>query len=351
MIFLISLGVAMSELAGIMQNGAMHRKEFITANNTPSSLYTDDANARKRQVFVPKSPELRRRKYSLASVMRRLEKKTDENKETKDEIKERKLQKRELQHNSKNVKRGIFNLRSKQHSNHNNNNKACEEAVSSEEHCICLIPPVPCELGYHDLRIEEVEKPRSSSIIHASEDVLLCDVQRSPRSPRSPRMQSKQSKSLSAPSSPSPQGKKNHLSPLSGRRQLKSDSGYSENGEKSPTHLHHNMQPCFETTNAEIRTLAYSELGRVLEGKYYNPKQIGTWSKTITEELLLKLRRLTHRQKKIVVTVYIGEKFPGTVEVFVSCPFKTAQDNFQTVSIEINDIYAWVSVIGINVMT
>ena len=338
----------MSELAGIMQNGAMHRKELITANNTPNSLYTDDANARKRQVYVPKSPELRRRKYSLASVMRRLEKKSDDSKETKDEIKERKLQKRELQHNNKNVKRGIFNLRPKQHNN--NNNKTCDEAEPCEEHCICLIPPVPCELGYHDLRIEEVEKPRSSSIIHASENVLLSGVQRSPRSSRSPRMHSKQSKSLSAPSSPSPHGKKNHLSPPVGRRHLKSESGYGENGEKSPTHLHPNKQPCFETTDAEIRTLAYSELGRVLEGKHFNPKQIGNWSKTITEELLLKLRRLTNRQKKIIVTVYIGEKFPGTVEVFVSCPFKTAKDNFQTVSIEINDIYAWVSVIGIKVV-
>ena len=298
----------------------------------------------KQPVWKPKSPELRRRKYSLASVMRILEKKSDETKESKEETRERKLQKRELNQNSKQVKRKIFNLRSKQNNASNNNNKTTEECV---ENGVYLIPPVPCELGYNDLLIEEVGKPRSSCIIHASDNALLSDVQRqrSPRISRSPRMKLAQSNSL--PPSPSSDGRPNSTSTGRLRRAFKSDSGYEDNGERSPVDTSYSSDT-FNLTNSDLRTIAYSELGRVLQGKQYHSKHVALWSKKITESLLLKVKRLTHNRKKIIATVYIGEKFPGSVEVFVSSPLLNEHDNFQTVSIQINDIFAWVSLITTN---
>ena len=300
----------------------------------------------KQQVWKPKSPELRRRKYSLASVMRILEKKSDEGKESKEEIKERKLQKRELNQNNKPVKRRIFNLRSRQNNANNNNNKLAEECI---ENGVCLIPPVPCELGYNDLLIEEVGKPRSSSIIHASENVLLSDVQRqrSPRAQRSPGLRAAKPKSNSLPPSPSPDTRSNNLSPGRFRRAFRSDSGYEDNGERSPREVR-NVTGMFNLTNSDLRTMAYSELGRVLQGKKYHSKNVAIWSKKITENLLLRIKRITHNKKKIIVNVYIGEKFHGTVEVFISSPLSNDQDNFQTVSIQINDIFAWVSIITTN---
>lgn len=301
--------------------------------------YNSEDLADKERVWQSKSPDLRRRKYSLASMMRILDKKTDEGKETKEEIRERKLQKREPNQNSKPMKRGIFNLRSRQ-----NNNKITEEC---NENGVCLIPPVPCELGYNDLLIEEVGKPRSSSIIHASENVLLSDVQRQ-RSQKSPRLKSKQPKSNSEPPSPAVDTRSNHLSPGRFRRAFRSDSGYEDNGERSPKERS-SPNSTFDLTNSDLRTMAYSELGRVLQGKMYNSKYVALWSKKITENLLLKVRRLTHNRKKVIANVYMGEKFPGTVDVFVSSPRLTKHDNFQTVSIQINDIFAWVSIITTNV--
>lgn len=297
----------------------------------------------KQPAWKPKSPELRRRKYSLASVMRILEKKSDETKESKEEIKERKLQKRELNQNSKPVKRKIFNLRSKQNSTSNNNNKIIEECIEND---VYLIPPVPCEFGYNDLLIEEVGKPRSSSIIHASDNALLSDVQRSPRIQRLPRLKVGQSNSL--PPSPSTQGRSSNLSPGRFRKAFKSDSGYEDNGERSPKEVQYANGGTFNLTNSDLRTLAYSELGRVLQGKRYHSQHVALWCKKITESLLFKVKRLTHSRKKIIATVYIGEKFPGSVEVFVSSPLLSGHDNFQTVSIQINDIFAWLSLITTN---
>lgn len=304
--------------------------------------------AGRQPLWKPKSPELRRRKYSLASVMRILEKKTtDDNKESKEEIKERKLQKRELNQNNKSVKRGIFNLRSRQNNSNGNNNKTAEECA---ENGVCLIPPVPCELGYNDLLIEEVGRPRSSSIIHASENVLLSDVQRqrSPRTRRNPGLTVKRPKSNSEPASPLPDCQSNNLSPGRFRRPFRSDSGYEDSGEKSPRDRR-SPGSAFNLTDSDLRTIAHSQLNRVLQGKVYHSKNVASWSKKITESLLLKVKRLTHNRKKIIATVYIGEKFPGSLEVFVSSPRMTEQDNFQTVSLQVNDIFAWLSIMTTNV--
>ena len=320
------------------QNESQSRCRDANSLSADRASFTEELTT-KQPVWKPKSPELRRRKYSLASVMRILEKKSDEPKESKEESKERKLQKRELNQNSKPVKRKIFNLRSKQTNGSNNSNKITEECI---ENGVYLIPPVPSELGYNDLLIEEVGKPRSSSIIHASDNALLSDVQRSPRSQRSPRLTVAQSNSL--PPSPSPQDRSNSLTPGRFRRTFKSDSGYEDNGEKSPKDTQY-FNGTITLTNSDLRTIAYSELGRVLQGKRYHSQNVALWSKKITESLLIKVKRLTQNRKKIIATVYIGEKFPGSVEVFISSPLLNANDNFQTVSIQINDIFAWVSLI------
>ena len=337
----------MSEQNGMSMHSSFQRKDS-TANQADASLSNHDNGPLRSPIWKPKSPELRRRKYSLASVMRRLEKKSDENKE---ELKERKLQKRELANNNKHVKRGIFNLRSRQNNSSNNKNVTEEDC---NENVVSFIPPIPSELGYNDLVIEEVEKPRSGSIIHASENILLSDVQR-PRSPRIQRnsgRQKNQVKSNSEPPSPNPsQANRHNLSPARHPRRFRFDSGYEDSGDKSSRDTlspPSPRSPSINLTNADIRALAYTELGRVLQGKLFHSKHVARWSKKITEGLVLKIRRLTGNQKKVVATVFIGEKFPGTVEVFVSSPRLTEQDNFQTVSIQINDIFAWVSVICTN---
>ncbi len=281
-----------------------------------------------------RSPEPnKRRKYSFASMMKILEKKQEEMKENKDDAKEKKLQKKEAQENGKAPKKGIFHLRHKQKL------VVEDEAVHCSANGVYLIPPVPSQLGYSDLLVEEVTKPRSSSFIHASDQALLTDVQR----PRSPRNQRQQPQLKSEPVSVCPPKKtlRSPPTPSKLRNGLQPDSGNESNEKHSPKLSRNTI------TNKEIRSLAQSELVNVLKGQFFHPKQVPNWSKTISERIMLKVRKLTNNEKKVIATVFIGEKFPGTVEVYVSCRDNAESDNFQTISAQINNIYAWVSVMGL----
>ena len=287
-----------------------------------------------KTVGKSRSPEPRRRKYSLANVMKRLERKPDDMKENKEDVRERKTQKREAVQHSKGIKKGIFSIRNK-----HNKIPECEQCSANG---VLVIPPIPSQLGYDDLLIEEV-KPRSSSIIHASENILLSDVHR----PRSPRHYRDQQRSRSEPPSPST---RNFLSPhhhaVKYRNGLRSDSGYEDNIEGSRSE---SFSPVNTKIDAEIRTLAQLQLCKVLHGKFFHEKQVPVWSKMISEGIMMKTRKLTSNEKKIITTVFIGEKFPGTVQVHVSCQNNTEMDNFQTISSQFNNIYAWVSVAGIRI--
>ncbi len=275
----------------------------------------------------PRTPEPRRRKYSFASVKRMLEKKSEESKENNNETKERKAMKKESQQ-----KKGMFHTRS-------NKQKQDDEEVKSS---VLLIPPVPCQLGYNDLLVEEVSKPRASTVIHVSDDTLLTDVQR-PRSPRnpSPNFTRKETRSKSDP--------------------LSLEKNHSQNApRKFGTHLSVRPYGDYEgdrtskgksnlITNSEIRSIAQDELNSVLKGQFFRSKQVPIWSKLISERILQQVQKVTNYEKKIVTSVFIGEKFPGTVDVFVSCLENSENDTFETVSTQMNDIYAWVSVMGLKI--
>eukprot|EP00794_Sanderia_malayensis_P017598 gene17598-19351_t len=280
-----------------------------------------------------KSPEPRRRKYSLASVKKMLEKKPEDTTRAGggEGKEERKAQKRDAhqENNTKPPKKGIFHLRHKQ-------KLIAENGDDGDDHeqptGVYLIPPAPRPHGYSDLLVEDVSKPRLSTIIHVSEHALLSDVQR-PRSPRIARNLRIQ---------PDPPVFVNGLLtvPQTAKHSLDTDS--NNNNENNSPMISQNS-----ITSTEIKILAQTELNSVLKGEFFQTKKVAAWSKTIAEGVMLKVRKLTNGQKKVIATVFIGEQFPGTVEVLVSCHDNAETDNFQTISTQINDIYAWVSVWGL----
>ena len=122
----------------------------------------------------------------------------------------------------------------------------------------------------------------------------------------------------------------------------------AKNGKKSDSGIDDDTDEKIQVDNEQLRKLMQHELDRTLKGRHFHPKLVQDWSKNISERIVAKVKKITRNQRKIAVSTYIGEKLFNMVEVSVKCYREPDEDNFVIVSTQINDIYAWVSLLTVN---
>lgn len=106
----------------------------------------------------------------------------------------------------------------------------------------------------------------------------------------------------------------------------------------------HNLKQDDFVSNECIKEVVQNELFTKLDHKTFDSNHVNLWCAAISSSICDKVRHLTKNKAKVLVNTFIGESnVNNNVHVAMKCEKVLNQDNFITVALEGDSLYAWVS--------
>lgn len=106
----------------------------------------------------------------------------------------------------------------------------------------------------------------------------------------------------------------------------------------------HNLKQDDFVSNECIKEVVQNELFTKLDHKTFDSNHVNLWCAAISSSICDKVRHLTKNKAKVLVNTFIGESnVNNNVHVAMKCEKVLNQDDFITVALEGDSLYAWVS--------
>ena len=106
----------------------------------------------------------------------------------------------------------------------------------------------------------------------------------------------------------------------------------------------HNLKQDDFVSNECIKEVVQNELFTKLDHKTFDSNHVNLWCGAISSSICDKVRQLTKNKAKVLVNTFIGESnVNNNVHVAMKCEKVLNQDDFITVALEGDSLYAWVS--------